>query len=152
MLAVTHVFRVDRQSISKWTTQLYREGVNERKCFTGVTRSRIIATCATVGPLAQLRTYTALFVPLRSQDSAGILLTHLLQAAPAGCCYADCSLRQHQPTACRSMYAFYLFLHRGSRTRWRRLAIAKRCWGRAFFVREARRNCCDTTPGTPTSR
>lgn len=110
-----HVFRIDRRSISKWTTQLYREGVNERKCFTGVTRSRTIAACATVGPLAQRAHTTA----VRAAAVAG-LRRNLVNASVASCAAAGSAA----PAGRRSMYAFYLFLHRGVA---RRRAAARYC-------------------------
>lgn len=54
-------------------------------------------------------------VPLRSQDSAGILLAHLSQAAPRAAVapLAACTSAAPAPAGRRSMHAFYLFLHRG---------------------------------------
>lgn len=48
MLNFSHVLHTmsDDESISKLTTQLYREGVNERKCFTSVTCGRALSFLA----------------------------------------------------------------------------------------------------------
>lgn len=78
----SHVYYVGK-SISKRTTQLYREGVNERKCFTSVTCGALYRdlrnaglTCPIV-PHAGQYCYAKRLVQLRSLEAAGILLTPL---------------------------------------------------------------------------
>lgn len=148
----SHVFYDYRQSYFETANAVISGRSQWTEVFHGCdTLARTIITCATVGPLAQPLHTTLLLCSgscrarLPSQDSAGILLTHLLQRK------LPCGLRIRFAwllSPGRRTLSTMLFSYRKRRgaPRWYRgaAAIAKRCWGRAFFVREPRRNCCDT--------
>lgn len=154
-LSVLTRVRCASESISKRTTQLYREGVNERKCFTSVTCGALYRdlrngghTCPIV-PHAGHCCYAKRLVPLRSQESAGILLTHLSQDSPCG--WAGWCRRWPGATGrCTLSTALSVSFSSGNGAGVRLQNAAEVAL--SSFATAARRNCCDTPPRTPTPR